>query len=58
MMAKAEGRKQAVSLEEVVLAQAFEFKALISVLEGPGVVTRDEVTTEIKRLNEKAGTVK
>ncbi len=57
-MAKAESRKQAVSLEEVVLAQAFEFEALINVLERRGVITRDEVTAEIKRLNEKAGTVK
>ncbi len=57
-MAKAESRKQAVSLEEVVLAQAFEFEALINVLERRGMITRDEVTTEIKRLNEKAGTVR
>ncbi len=57
-MAKTEGRKQAVSLEEVVLAQAVEFEALINVLERHGVITRDEVTTEITRLNEKAGTVK
>lgn len=57
-MAKAESRKQVVSLEEVVLAQAMEFEALINVLEGHGVVTRVEVLAEIKRLNEKAGTVK
>ncbi len=57
-MAKAESRKNPVSLEEVVLAQAFEFEALINVLERRGVITRDEVTTEITRLNEKSGTVK
>jgi hypothetical protein len=58
MMAKAEGRKQAVSLEEVVLAQAMEFEALTNVLERHGVIAREDVTTEITRLNEKAGTVK
>jgi hypothetical protein len=56
-MAKAESRKQVVSLEEVVLAQAMEFEALINVLERHGVLAREEVTTEITRLNEKAGTV-
>ncbi len=57
-MAKAESRKQVVSLEEVVLAQAMEFEALINVLERHGVIPREEVLAEIKRLNEKAGTVK
>lgn len=57
-MAKPESKKKVITLEEVVLAQAFEFEALISVLERHGVITRDEVTAEIKRLNEKAGTVK
>ena len=57
-MAKPESKKKVITLEEVVLAQAFEFEALISVLERHGVITRDEVTAEIKRLNEKAGTVR
>ncbi len=54
-MAKAGGGKQAVSLEEVVLAQAFEFEALINVMERHGLITREEVLAEIKLLNEKAG---
>ncbi len=49
-MAQAERRKKPVSLEEIVLAQAVEFEALINVLERRGVITRDEVTTEINRL--------
>ncbi len=54
-MGKAGGGKQAVSLEEVVLAQAFEFEALINVMERHGLITREEVLAEIKLLNEKAG---
>ncbi len=54
-MAKPMSRKQAVSVEEVVLAQAFEFEALINVLERHGLITREEVLAEIKLLNEKAG---
>ncbi len=57
-MVKAESKKHVVSLEEVVLAQAFEFEALINVLDRHGVLAREEVLAEIKRLNEKAATVK
>ncbi len=57
-MAERKSKTQAVSLEEVVLAQAVEYEALINVLEGHGVITREEVLAEIRRLNEKAGTVK
>ncbi len=52
-MAKATGQKDAVPLEEVVLAQAFEFEALLNVLERRGVLTRGEVLEEIKRLKER-----
>ncbi len=44
----------AVPLEDVVLAQAFEFEALLNVLERRSVLTRAEVLEEIKRLREKA----
>jgi len=47
--------KQAVPLEEVVLAQAFELEALLNVLERKGIVANAEVLEEIKRLREKAG---
>lgn len=41
-------------LEEVVLAQAFEFEALLNVLERRGLVPKAEVLEEIRRLREKA----
>ncbi len=53
-MAKPMSGKQTVSLEEVVVAQAFEFEALLNVLERRGLVPRPEVLEEIKRLREKA----
>ncbi len=52
-MAKPMSGKQTVSLEEVVVAQAFEFEALLNVLERRSVVTRGEVLAEIKRLKER-----
>ncbi len=54
-MAKAMSGKQSVPLEEVVLAQAFEFEALLNVLERRGLVPRAEVLEEIKRLQDKTG---
>ena len=47
-----------LAVEIARLAQAFQFEALVNILEQRGVITRDEVVAEIKRLNEKAGTVK
>lgn len=38
-----------------MLAQAFEFAALLTVLEWRGLLTRGEVPEEIKRIREKAG---
>ncbi len=52
-MAKPMSGKQTVSLEEVVVAQAFEFEALLNVLERRSVITRGEVLEEIKRLKER-----
>ena len=52
-MSKAQGGSQAVPLEEVVLAQAFELEALMTVLERRGVIARSEVLEEIKRLREQ-----
>ncbi len=52
-MAKVQGGRQAVPLEEVVLAQAFELEALMNVLERRGVITRGAVLEEIKRLKER-----
>ncbi len=49
-MAKPMSGKEAVPLEEVVLAQAFEFEALLNVLERRGLITKAAVLEEIKRL--------
>jgi hypothetical protein len=49
-MAKVLGGRQAVPLEEVVLAQAFQLEALLNVLEQKGVIKKAEVLEEIKRL--------
>ncbi len=53
-MGKAAGRKDAVPLEEVVLAQAFELEALMNVLEQRGLITKAAVLEEIKRLRAQA----
>ena len=45
--------KEVVSIEEVVLSQSYEVAALISVLEKKGLVTREEIIEEIKRLRKK-----
>ena len=55
-MAKVLGGKQAVPLEKVVLAQAFQLEALLNVLERREVVWKAEVLAEIKRLRAKAVT--
>jgi hypothetical protein len=57
-MAKRERQGRPVSVEEVLLAQAFQFEALVNILEQRGLLTREEVVAEIKRLHEKAGAVR
>ena len=52
-MAKAMSGKQAVPLEEVVLAQPFELEALMNVLERKGVVRKTEVLEELRGLRAK-----
>ena len=54
-MAKVLGGRQAVPLEDVVLAQAFQCEALLNVLERQGVIVKTEVLEEIKRLKSKTG---
>ncbi len=53
-MAKPMSSKEAVPLEEVVLAQAFELEALMNVLERRGLITKSAVLEEIKRLRAQA----
>jgi hypothetical protein len=52
-MAKVLGGGQAVPLEEVVLAQAFQLEALLNVLERKGVIAKAEVLEEMKALQAK-----
>ena len=52
-MAKVLGGRQAVPLEEVVLAQAFQLEALLNVLDRKGVITKAEVLEEMKALQAK-----
>ena len=52
-MAKTLGGRQAVPLEEVVPAQAFQLEALLNVLGRKGVINKADVLEEIKRLREK-----
>ena len=49
-MAKVLDGGQAVPLEEVVLAQAFQLEALINVLEKRGLLSKAEVLAEITAL--------
>jgi len=43
--------RQAVPLEDVVLAQAFQLETLMNVLERQGLLKKAEVLEEIKRLS-------
>jgi len=52
-MAKTLGGRQAVPLEEVVLAQAFQLEALMNVLERRGIIKKAAVLAEITRLQTK-----
>ena len=52
-MAKVMDGRQAVPLEDVVLAQAFQLEALMNVLERHGVLRKAEVLEEIKASQRK-----
>ena len=45
--------KDIVSLEEVALAQAIEQEALVNILVEKGLIDKEELVGEIKRLKEK-----
>ncbi len=51
-MAKQGEQRQAVPLEEVVLAQSFELEALLNLLDREGVIAKTEDLGEIKRLRQ------
>jgi len=52
-MATVQGGRQAVPLDDVVLAQALQLEALLNVLERREVVWKAEVLAEMKQLREK-----
>jgi len=45
--------KDIVSVEEVLLAQAIEQEALVNILHKKGLVDKEELLEEIKRLRKK-----
>jgi hypothetical protein len=47
--------KAAMPLEEVVLAQAFEFEAILNLLVRKGLISKAEIVEEIRQLREKVG---
>jgi hypothetical protein len=52
-MAKFPGDRQIIPLEDVVLAQAFQQKALLNVLERKSAVGKAKVLEETTRLRER-----
>jgi hypothetical protein len=57
-MAEVLGGRQTVSLEEAVLAQAFQLEALMNVLERKGILKKAAVLEEIKRLQANTPTAR
>jgi len=46
-------KNETVTVEELLISQSYEIAALVSVLEKKGLLTREEVVDEIKRLKDK-----
>jgi len=49
-MAEQLGKKETVSIQELLLSQAYEMSALVSLLEKKGLLTRAEIIEEIKSM--------
>ncbi len=49
-MAEKLNKEETATLEEVVVSQSYEIAALVSLLEKKGLLTREEVIEEIKKL--------
>jgi hypothetical protein len=47
---------QIVSLEELAISNCYEIAALVNVLERKGLLTRDEVLLELKKLRQQTTT--
>ena len=52
-MARELDPKEIVSLEEVILAQAIENEALVNIFEKKGLLDKEELLEEIKKLRRK-----
>lgn len=46
--------KDLVSFEELALANAYEILAITALLEQKGILTREEITREVKGLSQRA----
>jgi hypothetical protein len=53
-MAEQLGREEMVSLEDLVVSHAYEMVALVTILEKKGILSRDEIIEEIKRMRSKS----
>lgn len=51
-MAEKLGRKETVTVEELALSNSFEIAALVAVLERKGLLTKEEIIEEIKRIRQ------
>jgi len=54
-MAERQETDEFVSYGEALMSQVFTLEALVNILESKGLITRQEIIEEIKRLHAKAG---
>lgn len=54
-MAKKLPTKEIVTFEELLISNMYEQEALINVLERKGLLTKQELLAEIKRLKKRSG---
>ena len=52
-MAKKDETREQVPLEDVVMSNVFTQEAILNILEKKGLVTKEEVMEEMKRIMEK-----
>ena len=53
-MAEKQDTDEFVSYGEALMSQVFTLDALVNILESKGLITREEIVEEIKRLHAKA----
>jgi hypothetical protein len=56
-MADQLSKEQAINLEDVVISSSYEISAMFNILERKGLITREEVVEEVKRIREELGKV-